>query len=110
MAMVTVIGTQWGDEGKGKVVDLLAQQAQAHGAKMAMPLLVTPGSEMVRATIERDGQLEALQAVNATVLATASASSTPTMRTDRFVPSASRSVTVAPNRTSSRSTWAGSTT
>lgn len=27
MGMVTVIGTQWGDEGKGKIVDLLAEQA-----------------------------------------------------------------------------------
>ena len=27
MALVTVIGTQWGDEGKGKIVDLLAENA-----------------------------------------------------------------------------------
>lgn len=27
MALVTVIGTQWGDEGKGKIVDLLAEKA-----------------------------------------------------------------------------------
>ena len=27
MRSVIVIGTQWGDEGKGKVVDLLSQQA-----------------------------------------------------------------------------------
>jgi hypothetical protein len=27
MPVVAVIGGQWGDEGKGKVVDLLAQQA-----------------------------------------------------------------------------------
>ena len=26
---VIVIGTQWGDEGKGKIVDLLTEQAQA---------------------------------------------------------------------------------
>ncbi len=25
---VVVIGTQWGDEGKGKLVDLLTEQAQ----------------------------------------------------------------------------------
>jgi len=29
MGLLTVIGTQWGDEGKGKIVDLLAKQAQA---------------------------------------------------------------------------------
>jgi len=27
MSLVTVIGTQWGDEGKGKIVDLLAEKA-----------------------------------------------------------------------------------
>ena len=28
MSSVVVMGTQWGDEGKGKIVDHLAQQAQ----------------------------------------------------------------------------------
>jgi adenylosuccinate synthase len=28
MPVVAVIGSQWGDEGKGKVVDMLAQQAR----------------------------------------------------------------------------------
>ncbi|MCP4694323.1 MAG: hypothetical protein GY859_40200, partial [Desulfobacterales bacterium] len=27
MANVVIIGTQWGDEGKGKIVDLLAERA-----------------------------------------------------------------------------------
>ncbi|MEK7500733.1 MAG: adenylosuccinate synthetase, partial [Patescibacteria group bacterium] len=27
MPMIVVVGAQWGDEGKGKVVDLLAAQA-----------------------------------------------------------------------------------
>ena len=49
----------------------VARQASAHGAKATVPLLVTPGSETVRATIERDGQLETLRAVGATVLANA---------------------------------------
>ena len=26
---VVVLGTQWGDEGKGKIVDLLTEQAEA---------------------------------------------------------------------------------
>ena len=30
MPVVAVIGCQWGDEGKGKVVDLLAEQASAN--------------------------------------------------------------------------------
>ena len=38
---------------------------------MKTPLLVTPGSEQVRATIERDGLLADLEAIGATVLANA---------------------------------------
>jgi aconitate hydratase len=49
----------------------VARQARTHGARMKTPLLVTPGSEQVRATIQRDGQLEELEAVGATVLANA---------------------------------------
>ena len=37
----------------------------------AAPLLVTPGSEQIRATIERDGQMQALEDIGATVLANA---------------------------------------
>jgi aconitate hydratase len=49
----------------------VAQQARARGLKAAVPFMVTPGSEQVRATIERDGQMAALKAVNAIVLANA---------------------------------------
>ena len=49
----------------------VADQALLHGIKAAVPLLVTPGSEQVRATIERDGQMQSLTAINATVLANA---------------------------------------
>ena len=49
----------------------IARQASAHGVKAATPLLVTPGSEQVRATIERDGQMAALEEIGATVLANA---------------------------------------
>ena len=49
----------------------IAEQARAHGAKAAIPYLVTPGSEQVRATIERDGQLRSLQEIGARVLANA---------------------------------------
>ena len=31
MPNVVVVGTQWGDEGKGKIVDLLTEQAQVGG-------------------------------------------------------------------------------
>jgi aconitate hydratase len=46
-------------------------QAVSRGAKIRVPLLVTPGSEMVRATIERDGQMKSLRMIGATVLANA---------------------------------------
>jgi aconitate hydratase len=49
----------------------VARQAMAHGMKVATPLLITPGSEQVRATIERDGLLADLEAIGATVLANA---------------------------------------
>jgi aconitate hydratase len=49
----------------------VADQARAHGLRATVPLLVTPGSEQVRATIERDGQMRSLADINATVLANA---------------------------------------
>ena len=49
----------------------MAEQARVKGVKAKIPLLVTPGSEQIRATIERDGQMETLRAIGATVLANA---------------------------------------
>ena len=49
----------------------VAEQAKAFGIEIATQLMVTPGSEQVRATIERDGQLESLRSIGATVLANA---------------------------------------
>jgi aconitate hydratase len=49
----------------------VARQAAAAGLRVRTPLLITPGSEQVRATIERDGLLADLEAIGATVLANA---------------------------------------
>ena len=49
----------------------IARQAKAQGLKALVPFMVTPGSEQVRATIERDGLLADLEAIGATVLANA---------------------------------------
>ncbi len=49
----------------------VAEQAHARGAKTAVPLLVTPGSEQIRATVERDGLLASFESMGATVLANA---------------------------------------
>ena len=49
----------------------ILRQAASSGLKVKTPLLITPGSEQVRATIERDGLLEVFEAAGATVLANA---------------------------------------
>ena len=49
----------------------IARQAAAAGLTAKCELLITPGSEQVRATIERDGLLADLEAIGATVLANA---------------------------------------
>jgi aconitate hydratase len=49
----------------------VAEQARGHGVRTAVPYFVTPGSDQIRATIERDGQLTLLEDIGATVLANA---------------------------------------
>lgn len=49
----------------------VARQAARHGLKVKMPFLISPGSEQIRATIERDGMMDALTEIGATVLANA---------------------------------------
>ncbi len=49
----------------------IARQAIEKGIKTKTPLQVTPGSEMIRETIERDGQIQLLREIGANVLANA---------------------------------------
>lgn len=49
----------------------IAKQALDSGVKMGQPFLVSPGSTQIQKTIERDGQMDVLNAVGATVLANA---------------------------------------
>ena len=49
----------------------IARQAAAKGLRARCELLISPGSEQIRATIERDGLMADLEAVGATVLANA---------------------------------------
>jgi len=49
----------------------IARQAAAKGLTSKIDLMITPGSEQTRATIERDGLLADLEAIGATVLANA---------------------------------------
>ncbi|MGE0717525.1 MAG: aconitase family protein, partial [Alphaproteobacteria bacterium] len=57
-------------EDMGRAADI-ARQAAAHGMVAAVPFLVTPGSRRVGVTIERDGQMAALDSFGGTVLANA---------------------------------------
>ncbi|NBX18369.1 MAG: aconitate hydratase [Proteobacteria bacterium] len=52
-------------------VAAIAKAAAAQGLKTKAEFTITPGSEQVRATIERDGQLAALEAIGGKVLANA---------------------------------------
>lgn len=49
----------------------VAEQAHQQGFKMPQPFLVTPGSELVKKTIERDGYMDVFNKVGATVLSNA---------------------------------------
>ena len=49
----------------------VAKQASEKGFKMPQPFLVTPGSEQIKKTIERDGYMDELNKVGAVVLANA---------------------------------------
>jgi aconitate hydratase len=53
-----------------RVADV-ARQAAQRGLKVKVPLLVTPGSEQIHLTIQRDGQMTVLQQAGSTVLANA---------------------------------------
>ena len=45
---VVVLGTQWGDEGKGKIVDLLTEHAAAVVRYQGGTTLATPWSSMAK--------------------------------------------------------------
>lgn len=49
----------------------IAKQAVKKGLKAVCPLTITPGSEQIRATIERDGLLDLLEKIGGLVLANA---------------------------------------
>jgi aconitate hydratase len=49
----------------------IAKQAIAKGLKVKSEFTITPGSEQIRATIERDGQLELFEEIGGVVLANA---------------------------------------
>ena len=49
----------------------VARQAHKYGLKMPQPFYITPGSDQIKKTIERDGMMEDFKAIGATVLSNA---------------------------------------
>lgn len=76
----------------------VAREAAAKGLKVKTPLLVTPGSERVRATIERDGLLGDLEAIGATVLANACGPCIGQWQRDDMDPKAKNAIVTSYNR------------
>ena len=81
----------------GRVASI-ARQAAAAGLKTKTDLLVTPGSELVRATIERDGLLGDLEQIGATVLANACGPCIGQWQRDDMVQGESNSIVTSFNR------------
>ena len=69
---VTLIGscTNSSYEDMGRIA-AIADQIYENGGKLKTPLLISPGSEQVKATIERDGILQRLTNIGATFLTNA---------------------------------------
>lgn len=76
----------------------IARQAKAVGLTVKTPLLITPGSEQVRATIERDGLLADLEAIGATVLANACGPCIGQWQRDDIAPETPNSIVSSFNR------------
>ncbi|MBL7008795.1 MAG: aconitate hydratase [Planctomycetes bacterium] len=84
-------------EDVGRAVDI-AKQAQAHGAKMKSTLMITPGSEMVLATIRRDGHAAALEEIGGVVLANACGPCIGQWRRDDFQKGQANTIVTSFNR------------
>jgi aconitate hydratase len=76
----------------------VARQAQEHGAKAKSALYVTPGSEQVHLTIQRDGQMGDFAAIGAIVLANACGPCIGQWKRDDIQPGESNSIISSYNR------------
>jgi aconitate hydratase len=76
----------------------VADQAAAHGLRAKSPLWVTPGSEQVFKTIQRDGQMQRLEKVGAMVLANACGPCIGQWKRDDVKPGESNSIISSYNR------------
>ncbi len=80
-----------------RVADVV-RQAKEQGASALVPLLITPGSEQIRATIARDGQLADLESIGARVLANACGPCIGQWRRDEIKPGVANSIITSFNR------------
>ena len=76
----------------------MARQIADKNITLKVPMLITPGSEQVRATIERDGQLAALEALGVTVLANACGPCIGQWRREEMEPGFRNSIITSYNR------------
>jgi aconitate hydratase len=84
-------------EDLSRVADVV-RQAKAHGLRARMPLLVTPGSEQIRATIVRDGQLAEMESVGGRVLANACGPCIGQWQRDELKPGVKNTIVTSFNR------------
>ena len=80
-----------------RVTDVV-RQAKSHKMKAVTPFLVTPGSEQIRATIARDGQLGEIQSVGGQVLANACGPCIGQWRRDEIKPGTRNTIVTSFNR------------
>ncbi len=76
----------------------VAEQAQRAGLKAACYFLITPGSDQIHNTIQRDGQLNALAAIGGTVLANACGPCIGQWKRDDITPGEVNSILTSFNR------------
>jgi aconitate hydratase len=77
----------------------VVEQAKSHGMDRAtIPFMVSPGSEQVRATIERDGQMAQLESFGATVLANACGPCIGQWKRDEIEPGVANTIVTSFNR------------
>jgi len=81
-----------------RVADVVEQARRAGLERAVVPFMVTPGSEQVRATIERDGQMRLLESFGATVLANACGPCIGQWQRDEIAPGQKNTIVTSFNR------------
>ena len=80
-----------------RVTDVV-RQAKAHGLKASTPFLVSPGSEQIRATIVRDGQMGEIESAGGQVLANACGPCIGQWKRDELKPGTRNTIVTSFNR------------